>query len=391
MNQRVYLDYNATTPLLPEARRAMEPLLGGVFGNASSVHREGQAARAALEQARRQLAALIGAEADTLVLTSGATEAINFAIQGRAYHARALGLGDHVVTTAIEHPAVLSACRQLEKDGFRLTLVEVGPSGVVEAEAVVDALTPETILVSVMAVNNELGTIQPVAAIARGCRDRGIVTHIDAAQACGKITVAADAWDADLLSLSAHKFYGPKGVGALFIRPGTEMRPLLFGGRHERGRRAGTENVLAAVGAGAAAAGIGERVQAESFRLAALRDRFERHVLELALGAWVNGDRTQRVANTANLGFPGLEGETLMIALDLEGVAASFGSACSSGSLSPSHVLKAIGLPPERAQASLRFSLGLGTTGEQIDRALAALERALARLQSSPQPRALRV
>ena len=381
MNERIYLDYNATTPLLPEAWQAMEPFCRQEFGNASSVHREGQRARAALERARHQLAALLGAEPDDIVLTSGATEAINFAIQGRAYHARALGLGNHLVTSVIEHPAVLNACRQLAADDFRLTEVEVGPSGVVDSTAVLDALTPETILVSVMAVNNELGTIQPVNEIARGCRERQVIFHCDAAQACGKIAVDVAAWGVDLLSFSAHKFYGPKGIGGLYIRPGTEMRPLLFGGRHERGRRAGTENVAAAVGAGVAAEWVLAHLEAEAARVKQLRNIFEQTLLKRVSGSWVNGDISRRVANTSNLGFQAAEGETLVIGLDLEGLAASFGSACSSGSLKPSHVLKAIGLGPQQAQASVRFSLGRETTDEQIQHATDMVERVVAKLR----------
>jgi cysteine desulfurase len=383
MNARIYLDHNATTPLLPDARAAMDPWLRPEAGNASSIHREGQRARAALERARAQLAELIQVEPDTLVLTSGATESINFALQGRAYHARAGGAGDHLVATAIEHPAVLETCRLLERDGFRLTIVEVGADGVVDPEAIEAALTPETILVAVMAVNNELGTIQPVAQIGRLCRARGIPLHCDAAQAAGRLEVDPERWQVDLLSFSAHKFGGPIGLGGLYIRPGTEMRPLVFGGRHQRGRRAGTENVAAAVGAGAAAAWVAERRAELQRRIGGLRERLERGLLQAIAGAWINGAGAPRVANTINLGCPDLEGESFVIALDLDGLAASFGSACSSGAVKPSHVLRAIGLEPERAQASVRFSLGWSTTEAEIDRAAELIPRVAQRLRAA--------
>ncbi len=349
----------------------MVPCLGQVYGNASSIHHFGQEARQKLELARRQISTLINASPADLIFTSGGTEADNLAVLGVA---RAAARDKrHVVTTAIEHPAVLMACNQLEKEGVALTRVRVGASGVVEPEDVRKALRADTVLVSVMHVNNELGTVQPIAEIARLTRERRIPLHVDGVQAVGKLPVDVEALGADLYSVSAHKIYAPKGCGALWVRKGTPMAPTSFGGQHERSRRAGTENVPGAVAFGAAAELAARNMADETARLAALRDRLENSILDRIPGAGINGSSWRRVANTSNVHFDGLDGEALVIALDLRGFSVSTGAACSSGALAPSHVLLAIGLTPDRARASMRFSLGRSNTAEHVDALVEAL------------------
>jgi len=369
--QRFYFDHNATTPVASEVLEAMVPCLGQVYGNASSIHYFGQQAKQKLEQARRQIAALVNASPPDLIFTSGGTEADNLAVLGVAR--AAAGSTRHAVTTAIEHPAVLAAFAQLEREGVAVTCVRVGPSGVVEPEDVLQALRADTVLVSVMHVNNELGTVQPIAGIARLTRERRIPLHVDGVQALGKIPVDVEALGADLYSMSGHKIYAPKGIGALWVRKGTPLAAIAFGGQHERSRRPGTENVPGAVAFGAAAELVARSLAAETARLTALRDRLENAILDRIPGSGINGSPWRRVANTSNVYFDGIDGEALVIALDLRGFSVSTGAACSSGALAPSHVLTAIGLGSGRARASMRFSLGRSNTLEQVDALVEAL------------------
>jgi cysteine desulfurase len=382
---RIYFDHNATTPVHPAVVEAMVAALRDDYGNPSSVHRLGQRAKARLDEARGAVAALIGAEPGEIVFTSGGTEADNFALRGAAEALEATGRR-HVVVSAIEHEAVLNTARALGRRGWRLSIVPVDPRGVVAPEAVAECLADDTAVVSVMLANNEIGTIQPIAAIAELAHARGALVHTDAVQAVGKIPVDVGALGVDLLSLSAHKFNGPKGVGALWIRRGTRLVPLLTGGRHERNRRAGTENVPGIVGLGVAARLAREKLEGEAARLAALRDRLEAGILARVPGTAVNGGGAPRVPNTTNVSFERVEAESLLIALDLEGVAVSTGAACSSGALEPSHVLRALGLPPQRVQGSIRFSLGLGNTEADVDYVLDRLPALVEKLRALTRP-----
>jgi len=378
--RRVYFDHNATTPLAPEALEAMMPYLTEEYGNASSIHSVGQRARAGVEQARAQVAALVGARDKEIVFTSGGTEADNMAIRG------VVGAADrphkHVITSTIEHHAVLNTCQALEAEGVAVTYVPVSRGGLVDPEDVRRAITPDTVLITLMHANNELGTVQPIAEIARIAREHKIPFHTDAVQSAGKIPVNVAELGVDLLSLSAHKIYGPKGVGALCIRRNTRLKPLFFGGHHERDRRAGTENVAGIVGFAAAAELARAHLAEEGNRLAALRDELERRLLSSIPHCGINGDPVRRTPNTANIHFDYIEGEPLVIALDLKGVAVSTGAACSSGAVEPSHVLTAIGLPPERARASLRFSLGHASTREDVDYVAEVLPAVVEHLRS---------
>ena len=378
--RRVYFDHNATTPLPPEVLEAMTPYLTEEFGNASSIHSVGQRARAGVENARAQVAALLGARDKEIIFTSGGTEADNMAIRG------VVGASErprrHVVTSAIEHHAVLNTCQALEAEGVAVTYVGVGRDGIIDPEDVRRALTPDTVLITIMHANNELGTVQPIAEIARIARERKIPFHTDAVQSVGKIPVNVAELGVDLLSLSAHKLYGPKGVGALFIRRNLRLQPLMFGGHHERDRRPGTENVAGIVGLGAAAELALAHLAEESKRLAALRDSLEHRLLSAIPHCGLNGDPARRTPNTTNLHFDFIEGEPLVIALDLKGVAVSTGAACSSGAVEPSHVLTAIGLPPERARASLRFSLGRASAPADVDYVCQVLPAVVEHLRS---------
>ena len=377
--ERYYFDHNATTPVSPEVIEAMLPCLAEVYGNASSIHHFGQMAKQRLEMARRQVAALIGAQPQEIVFVSGGTEADNLALFGIARHAS--HPRKHVVTTAIEHPAVLNACAQLEREGVAVTYVRVGASGVVEPEDIRRALRPTTVLISVMHANNELGTVQPVAEIARIAREAAVYLHSDGVQAAGKLPVDVHALGVDLYSMSGHKIYAPKGVGALFVRKGTRMKSITFGGHHERERRPGTENVSGAVALGSASESAARQIETQPACLRELRDRLENTLLSRIPGTGVNGDRERRTSNTSNIYFDGIEGEALVIALDLRGFAVSTGAACSSGAVEPSHVLTAIGLPPERARASIRFSLGRSNTAGQVDALIKAVEDSVRHLR----------
>jgi len=358
---RLYLDNNATTPLDPAVLDALEQALRDVFGNASSIHKEGQSARRRIEEARESVAALVGAAAREIVFTSGGTESNNAAIFGAARH--------HIVTTGIEHPSVLEPVEELARRGCAVTVVPPLRSGVVPAAAVIDALRPETTLVAMMLANNETGVVQPVAEVARVCRERGIHLHCDAVQAAGKIDVDVNALGADTLALSAHKLHAPKGIGAMYVRGGLALERFLFGGAQERRRRAGTENVPLAVAFGVAAELA--RDAAPRARMRALRDRFEQAIAPL--GVTINGADAERLPNTTSATFADADGEGIVIGLDLAGIAVSTGAACSSGRIEPSHVLTAMGMTADEARATIRVSLSRFTSADDIDRAVAAL------------------
>ena len=369
---RIYLDHNATTPPAAEVVDRMAAALREQFGNPSSVHHFGQVAKAALDDARSAAAALVGSDPSEIVFTSSGTESDNFAIRGVAEALEVTGKR-HLIATSIEHEAVLNTFKALGRRGWKTTLLPVDQSGIVSPDALEAALTDDTALVSVMHANNEIGTIQPVSELARITRARGALFHTDAVQTAGKIPLDVKALGVDLLSLSAHKFYGPKGAGALWIRRGVRLQPPLTGGKQERSRRAGTENVAGIVGLGVAAHLARVKMAAEGDRLAVLRDRLEEGILGTVSGTAINGARSPRVPNTTNVSFDRVEAESLLIALDLAGIAVSTGSACSSGTLEPSHVLKAMGFPAHRTQNSIRFSLGAGNTDADIDRVLEVL------------------
>ena len=377
--QHFYFDHNATTPVAPEVLETLTACLGQTYGNASSIHYFGQSAKQRLEAARRQVAALINANATEIIFTSGGTEANNLALFGATRAAAAPR--KHIITCAIEHPAVLAPAKQLGVEGVEVTCLRVPSSGIVNPEDVRRAMRPETVLVSIMHANNELGAIQPVAEIAQIAHQGGAAMHVDGVQALGKIAVDMQALGVDLYTMSAHKLYAPKGVGALYARKGVRLAPIAYGGHHERDRRPGTENVPGIAAFGAAAELAGARLADDSARLAMLRDRLENAVLERIPGTGINGSRWNRVSNTTNIYFDGIDGEAMVIALDLRGFAVSTGAACSSGALTPSHVLKAIGLNDERARASMRFSLGHGNTVEQVDALIDAILGSVAHLR----------
>ncbi|HXD15739.1 MAG TPA: cysteine desulfurase family protein [Vicinamibacterales bacterium] len=379
--QRIYLDHNATTPLLPAVIERMTAVLRDEFGNPSSVHHFGQQAKAVIDEARTDTANLIGSEPSEVLFTSGGTEADNIAVRGAAEALETTGRR-HLVASAIEHEAVLNTLKALAKRGWRTTLLPVDQSGIISPSALREALVDETAVVSVMHANNEIGTIQPIAELARVAHERGALFHTDAVQSAGKIAVDVRALGVDMLSMSAHKFYGPKGVGALWIRRGLRVVPILTGGRQERSRRAGTENVAGIVGMGVAARIASGKMAEEGRRLSALRDRLEAGILGAVPGTAVNGSTDARVPNTTNISFDRVEAESLLIALDLQGVAVSTGSACSSGTLEPSHVLKAMGFNAHRTQNSIRFSLGAANTEAEIDRVIGVLPGIVEKLRS---------
>jgi cysteine desulfurase len=374
---RVYLDHNATTAVEPDVLDAMLPFLSGEFGNAASIHTFGQRARAAVETAREQVAALIGARPQEIVFTSGGTEADNHAIFGVAQSvAPALrdGAGaaasKHIITSPIEHEAVLNTCQALQKRGVEVTYLPVDRDGLISPAELREAIRKDTVLITMMHANNELGTVQPLEEIGRIAAEGDIYFHTDAVQSAGKLPIDVNALRLDLLSLSGHKFYAPKGIGALYIRGGTRLQQLLYGGHHQRGFRPGTENVAGIVGLGKAAEVARRSLSEDAARVSALRDRLEQGLLSGVPHSHPNGAGAPRTPNTTNITFPGIEGEALVIALDLKGLACSTGAACSSGAVEPSHVLTAIGLAPDEARASLRFSLGRHTTSAEIDFAL---------------------
>jgi cysteine desulfurase len=376
---RFYFDHNATTPVSEEVLAAHSAALRDAFGNPSSVHRDGQIARQRLEQARAQVAALVGCTPKEIVVTSGGTEADNLAILGAV---RALGKPHaHIITTAIEHPAVLNACAQLEREGVAVTYIQPDGEGVVNPDEIRRQIRPETVLISTMHANNETGAIQPVEAIGAIARAAGVLFHVDGVQAAGRLPVDVRALGADLYSISAHKFYAPKGAGALFVRQGVTLQPLQFGGRHERERRAGTENVPGVAAMGAAAEWARRNVDTEAARLTELRDRLEAGILASVPHTIVNAGGAQRTPNATNIRFEGIEGEAMVIALDLKSFAVSSGSACSSGAVEPSHVLMAMGLSVEAAKSCVRFSLGRANSAEQVDALIEAVAEAAAHLR----------
>jgi len=390
--QRIYLDHNATTPVEPEVLEAMLPFLSGEFGNASSIHTFGQRARAAVETAREQVAALIQARPQEIVFTSGGTESDNQAIFGVAQallftlsSKEPVRPGVHLITSSIEHEAVLNSCEALEKLGVAVTYVLVSRDGLVDPSDIRKAIRPETALITVMHANNEVGTVQPLEEIGRIAAEHKITFHTDAVQSVGKIPVDVRALHLDLLSLSGHKLYAPKGIGAIYIKSGTRLRQLLFGGHHQRGFRPGTENVAGIVGLGKAAEIARLSLGEGTAGIGALRDRLEQGLLARIPDSHANGATAPRTPNTSNITFAGIEGEALVIALDLKGLACSTGAACSSGAVEPSHVLTAIGLPAAEARATLRFSLGRHTTPAEIDTALEMIPAGVAQLrQLSP-------
>ncbi|HKS73017.1 MAG TPA: cysteine desulfurase family protein [Terriglobales bacterium] len=376
MMRRVYFDNNATTPVLPEVFEAMRPYFSEHFGNASSIHHHGQETRAAVERARESVAALLGCRPAEVVFTSGGTEGDNLAIFGLVKS------GDHVITSTIEHHAVLNSCKRLEDMGCEVTYVPVDRRGLVDPDDIRRALRPSTSLITVMFANNETGVLQPVTAIGKIAAEADVYFHTDAVQAAGKVPIDVAGIGCDLLSISGHKMHAPQGIGALCVRKGTILQPMLHGGSHERLRRAGTENVPGIVGLGKAAqlakAGLDDGSIA---RIAGMRGRIENSILESVEATGVNGESAPRVANTTNIYFDFIEGEALVIALDLKGLAVSTGAACSSGAIEPSHVLTAMGLRPDRARASLRFSLGKQNTPEDVDFALSLIPPTVARLR----------
>ena len=376
----VYLDHNASTPLAPEVVDAVARALADLFGNASSIHSYGQRAKAALDDARTHVARLIAAEPGDIVFTASGTEADNLALRGVVDAAGPSR--PRVIVTAVEHEAVINTAQAMGRRGTPVTILPVDAAGVVQPSALEDALGSDVAVVSVLLANNETGVIQPIEALARQARARRVVFHTDAVQAVGKIAVDVAALGVDLLSLSAHKFGGPKGAGALWVRRGTPMAGVITGGRQERNRRAGTENVPAIVGLGAAARLAKARLTEESARQTRLRDTLEVGILGVVPGTAVNGAGAPRVPNTTNIAFEKVEAESLLIALDLEGIAVSTGAACSSGTLEPSHVLRAMGLPQGRVQSSIRFSVGTTTTEQDIDRVLSVLPALVQRLRA---------
>ena len=377
--KKIYLDHNSTTPLHPEVLEAILPYYKESFGNPSTIYSFGQETRKATDEAREKVANLIGASPEEIIFTSGGTEADNLALKGVA--AALEKKGKHIITSSIEHHAVLSALEYLEKRGYKVSFLPVDKHGFLDPRQVEEAITSQTILISVMHANNEVGTIEPISEIGEIARKAGIYFHTDAIQTIGKIKVNVDDLKVDLLSLSAHKFYGPKGVGALYVRKGTRIHPLIHGGYQERRRRAGTENVAGIVGMGKTAEIASKEMVQQSRRESNLRDRLEKMIKENINYYRVNGHPTRRLPNTLNVSFEFIEGESLILNLDLKGIAASTGSACTSGSLEPSHVLMAMGVPPEIAQGSIRFSLGRDNRKEDIDYTVKNLVEIVGRLR----------
>lgn len=378
--RKVYLDNNATTRTRPEVVAAMLPFYTETYGNASSVHGFGRTARTAIDRARTQVASLLGAASpEEVIFTSGGTESDNLALKGVTEALKAKG--NHIITSAIEHPAVLNTCKYLKKNGMEVTYLAVDRYGLINIEELKKAITPKTVLVSIIFANNEIGTIEPVAEIAGIAKERGIYFHTDAVQAFGKIPFDVKAPGFDLVSISGHKLYGPKGIGAIYIKKGTKITPQMYGGHHEMGKRAGTENVPAIVGFGLAAELAAKEMPSESKRIEGLRDYFYKTLTSKIEDVSLNGHPDKRLPNTLNVGFKYLEGESIVLNLDMEGVGVSTGSACTSGSLEPSHVLTAMGIDPAESQGSIRFSLGRDTAKEDIDYVLQVLPPIIKRLR----------
>ena len=372
MKNRIYLDHAATTPVSKTVLEAMLPFFTEIPGNASAVYATGREARKAVEKARRQVAAAIGAEPREILFTGGGSESDNLAVKGTAFALQ--GKGKHIITTAIEHHAVLNTCEWLEKQGFEVTYLRPDAEGRIDPQDVRNALREDTILISVMAANNEIGTIEPTAEIGAIAREAGVTFHVDAVQAAGAVTIGVNAWNADLLSLSAHKFYGPKGVGALYVRRGVRIDPLIHGGEQERGLRAGTENTAGIVGMGQAIEEAAAALEENSRKTSFLRDRLTQGILSAVPDVKLNGPREGRLPNNCSVCFERVDGEALLLRLDLAGIAGSAGSACTAGSQETSHVLKAIGLTEEEARGSLRLTTGPENTEEEIDETVRAVK-----------------
>jgi cysteine desulfurase len=378
--KRMYLDYAATTPVHPDVVKEMLPYLTEYYGNPSSIHSIGQEAKEGVEVARTRIATLVGARPEEIIFTSGGSEADNFALKGIAFSKEKSG--NHIITTTIEHHAVLETARFLQSKGFKVTYLKVDKDGLVDPRDVKRAITPGTILVSIMHANNEVGTIQPIAEISRITREAGVYFHTDSVQTVGHLPVDVKKLGVDMMSMSAHKFYGPKGVGALYLRKGTRITPLIHGGQQEHGRRASTENVPGIVGFGKAADIALEEVDMEAVRVTSLRDKLIKGLMERIDRIQLNGHPTKRLPNNVNISVEFVEGESLCLNLDMEGICSSTGSACSSSSAEPSHVLLALGIPPQLAHGSLRFSLGKWTTAGEIDRVIETLSRVVIKLRA---------
>ncbi|WP_342593092.1 cysteine desulfurase NifS [Methanobacterium aggregans] len=376
----MYMDHSATSPVDPEVFEAMKPYFQEEFGNASTLYKLGRDSKRAMEDARAQVASIIGAEPKDVIFTSGGTESDNIAIKGTAYKLK--NKGKHIITSNIEHPAVHETCKYLEKKGFEVTYIPVGTDGIVKVSDVETAIRDDTILITIMHANNEIGTIQPIAEIGKIAHEKGILFHTDAVQSVGKIPVDVNDLNVDMLSISSHKLYGPKGIGALYIKKGVRLEPIIHGGGHERGLRPGTENVPGIVGFGKACQLSEENLEEESARLTRLRNKLVDAVLKENEKAYLNGDREKRLPGNANFRFTGIEGESLILHLDSKGIAASTGSACSSTKLEPSQVLMAIGLEEVEAHGSLRISMGRENTEEDVEHAIVAIKEVVSTLRN---------
>lgn len=380
--KRIYLDHSATTPVAPEVLEAMLPYFGEKFGNASSLHSFGLEAKEALEDSRAKVASLLGAQPEEIIFTSGGTESDNLALKGIGYRSKEKGLGNHIIISSIEHPAILETCRKLETQGFEVTYLPVTKDGLVDPGTLESAIKKETVLISVMHANNEIGTIQPLKEIGELAEEKDVFFHTDAVQTAGKIPIDVNDMGLDLLSISAHKLYGPKGVGALYVRKGTRLDSIVQGGGHERGLRSGTENVAGIVGLARAADLASQEMASEAKRLSDLRDKLAKMVLGSVKEAWINGSMIKRLPGNLNFGFRYVEGESLLLFLDSRGIAVSTGSACSSKKLEPSHVLMSLGLKPEECHGSLRITMGRSNTEEDVDYVARSITEAVERFRS---------
>jgi cysteine desulfurase len=380
--KRIYMDHSATTPVAPEVLEAMLPYFGERFGNASSLHSFGLEAKEALEESRAKVAALLGAQPEEIIFTSGGTESDNLALKGIVYRSKEKGKGNHIITSSIEHPAILETCRNLETQGFDVTYLPVTKDGLIDPGTLESAIRKETVLISVMHANNDIGTIQPLKEIGEIAAEKDVFFHTDAVQTAGKIPIDVNDMGLDLLSISAHKLYGPKGVGALYVRKGTRLDSIVQGGGHERGLRSGTENVAGIVGLASAADLAGQEMEFEAKRLTGLRDKLAKMVLDSVKDAWINGTMEKRLPGNLNFGFRYVEGESLLLFLDSKGIAVSTGSACSSKKLEPSHVLLSLGLKPEECHGSLRITMGRSNTEEDVDYVARSITEAVERFRS---------